>query len=350
MLRILVLCARDWQHPRATGVERYVYEVFRRVAAEGNYVVWLCQNHGGIPLMRPRAQTLEQVDGIQLARLGAKALYRAMTGLFFSRMAGSDGVLRQFDVVVDCVTGRPFPVSKYTATPLVPIVFRLSPGLQEPLGPIIAPTEQACSDLRNAGVPRGHVIRAPFGCAECPLPFSANATETPSITGFVESAQPFSRAMRRLSARFERPVEGTVAGPARGLMPHVRQLNAVSVVGLPLAQVSGAWVAYCGEGCEWRALDFADAGIPVVCPDTPLGREFVKAGETGLLHCARDSAHLADVLESLLRDETLRRRLANEAKSRVPEASWDRSASLLLAALENLCYSGKELLSPVPSL
>lgn len=348
MLRILVLCARDWHHPRATGIERYVYEVFRRVAGEGNYVVWLCQSHGGIPLIHPPTQTLEQADGIQLARLGARALYRAMTGLFFSRMTGPGGTLRQFDVIVDCVNGRPFPVSKYTTTPLVPLVFRLSPGLQTLSGPIIASTEQAWSDLREAGVPARHIVRAPFGCTEYEVPSPGGASDSPSIAAIVHTAQPFARAVRLLSDRIGNTLTGVVAGPARSLPPGVRRVSMPAVSTPPDGDLVGAWVTYCGEGAEWRALDYADRGIPVVCPDTPQGREFVGSCETGALHRSRDSSHLAEVLQALLEDETLRRRLGSRARARVPEVSWDRSASLVLAALENLCYSEKEQLTPVP--
>lgn len=350
MLRILVLCARDWQHPRATGVERYVYEVFRRVAAEGNYVAWLCQNHGGIPLIRPQSQTLEQVGGIQIARLGAKALYRAMTGLFFSRMTGSDGVLRQFDVIVDCVTGRPFPVAKYTTTPLVPVVFRLSPGLRASDGPIVAPTEQSCRELREAGVPSRHIIRAPFGCTEYPHRVPIAPTEAPTLAAFVNAAQPLSRALRRLSDRRADSIKCTVVGPTRGFSTGVEQSGPVRVDEIPVDALERAWVAYCGEGCEWRALDFANLGVPIVCPDTPEGQEIVRNGETGLLHRSRDSVHLAEVLDTVLQDEFVRRRLANQARERAREASWDRTASLVLAALENLCYSENDQLTPVPSL
>lgn len=350
MLRILVLCARDWQHPRATGVERYVYEVFRRVAAEGNYVAWLCQNHGGIPLVHPQSQTLEQVDGIQIARLGAKALYRAMTGLFFSRMTGPDGVLRQFDVIVDCVTGRPFPVAKYTKTPLVPIVFQLSPGLRALDGPIVAPTELAWRELLEAGVPSRHIIRAPFGCTEYSDRVPIAPAETPSLAAFVNGAQPLSRALRRLTGRQVNSLKCTVVGPTRGFPKGVHWLRPVRSDQMPIDDMERAWVAYCGEGCEWRALDFANLGIPVVCPDTAEGREVVRAGETGVLHRSRDSMHLAEVLDALFQDEIVRRRLARQARERADGASWDRSASLVLAALENLCYSETDQLTPVPSL
>lgn len=352
MLRILVLCARDWQHPRAAGVERYAYEVFRRVAERGNYVAWLCQNHGGMPLLGRQAQTLEQSDGIQIARLGARALYRAMAGLFFARMTDSSRVLRQFDVVVDCVEGRPFPISKYTKTPAVPIVFYLSPGLHSsasPPGPVIAPTERAWLDLCNAGVPKRHVIRAPFGHGQC-LPDPGDVPdrdELPSMVAFVGAAQPLSRALRHLSRSGHR-LASSIYGPVRGVTPQF-QGNMIPPTRVPFDRARRAWFAYCGEGFEWRALDFAGSGIPVICPDTPLGREFTGAGETGLLHRPRDTAHLASVVESLLNDETLRRRVAQRASVGSRSATWDRSASLVLAAIENLCQVRVDPPSPVPT-
>ena len=100
--------------------------------------------------------------------------------------------------------------------------------------------------------------------------------------------------------------------------------------------IARARVAYCGEGFEWQALTLSAHGIPCVCPLTVAGREYIEHGKTGLLHRPRDASHLADVIETLLTDELLRKRMARAACEHGEQNSWDRSASLVLAALENL--------------
>jgi hypothetical protein len=259
--------------------------------------------------------------------------------------------LRQFDVVVDCVEGRPFPVGKYTTTPTVPIVFKLSPGPQafmSPPGPVIAPTDQSWLALCTAGVPKRHIVRAPFGCREAFPEPELVVGESPSMVAFVGTAQPLSRALRQLVRR-GRPLAGAIFGPARGVGPDYEVSDMIPPASWPLNRFRGAWFAYCGEGFEWRALDFVGTGIPVICPDTPLGREFTSGGKAGFLHRPRDSADLARLIESLLNDETLRRRVGRHIPAQTTAATWDRSSSLVLAAIENLCLVGVDPPSPVPT-
>lgn len=326
MLRVLVLCARDWRHPRAAGMEHYTHEVFSRIAKQGHYVAWLCQNHGGLPFARKPAPNIECIDGIQVARLGSRVLYRPMAGLFFSRLAKPGVAVRQFDVVVDCVNGRPFPVGKYTSTPVVPIVFNLASsirGAADSPGPVIAPSEEAFRQLRDAEIPKRCIIRVPF--APTPVEDSASSLEgaRTRLLAFSRSAQPLARALKRLRKR--------------GLIPELD-------VGGPSSAGMLAWAraAYCGEGFEWQALTLSAYGIPCICPNTAAGREYVDHGKTGLLHRPHDASHLAGLLETLLTDELQHKRLARAACDYAARNSWDRSAGLVLAALENLCVA------PVP--
>ncbi|MCC6697749.1 MAG: glycosyltransferase family 4 protein [Candidatus Hydrogenedentes bacterium] len=336
MLRILVLCARDWRHPRAAGVEHYTHEVFSRIARQGHYVAWLCQNHGGLPFARSRVQNIESVDGIQVARLGSRVLYRPMVGLFFSRLSKPGEAVRQFDVVVDCVNGRPFPVGKYTATPVVPIVFNLATSLQassDSPGPVIAPSEEAFRQLRDAGIPKRCIIRVPF--APAPLEDSTEERESTRtrLLAFSRTSQPLGRALKRMRRRGLSP-EIDAFGVHGGR--HAARGAGVSDDAEALAR---ARVAYCGEGFEWRALTLSAHGIPCVCPHTAAGREYVEHGKTGFLHRPRDASHLADLLETLFTDDLQYKRIARAASGHGGQDSWDRSASLVLAALENLCVA-----------
>lgn len=349
MLRILILCPRDWQHPRASGIERYTYEIFTRIAAQGHYVAWLCQSHGLFPSFTTKRPTLERAEGIQVARLGSRAIYRAMVGLFFSRLGKPGSDLRQFDVVVDVVNGRPFPVGKYTTTPAIPIVFHLSPGLRgssDPPGPVVAPTDQSWMEIANVGIPKRHIIRAPFGVDDAE-PKGEVRSGAPMVLATVERAQPFARALRLLqrSGHFPRT---HVFSPKRiraGKLDIHRE--AAPPLGIPTGILACAWFGYCGEGREWEALAMAARGLPVICPDTPAGREYVTDGKTGLLHRPRDASHLAHQMDRLLRDEVLSQRLALEGCKSAVARPWERSAGLVLAAIENLCPAAPEILAPV---
>ncbi|MCC6487096.1 MAG: glycosyltransferase [Candidatus Hydrogenedentes bacterium] len=334
MLRVLVLCARDWRHPLAAGMEHYTHEVFSRIAGQGHYVAWLCQNHGGLPFGRTRAQSIEFIDGIQVARLGSRMLYRPMVGLFFSRLSKPGEAVRQFDVIVDCVNGRPFPAGKYTATPVVPVIFNLASSIQvpsDPPGPVVAPSEEAFRQLRDVGIPKRCIIRVPFAPTSFERSFEESESTRTRLVTFSRSSQPLGRALKRMRRNGFVP-EVDSFGAGGGL--HAGKNSGISDVSVALGQ---ARVAYCGEGFEWQALTLSALGIPCVCPHTAAGREYVEHGKTGFLHRPRDAAHLADLLETLLTDELQYKRMARAARDHANQHSWDRSASLLLAALENLC-------------
>lgn len=167
MNRILVLARRDWLHPRAAAEEHYVHQVFSRIARQGAYVALVT----GKPLLLPWSSSragrlLEQTDDIHIARLGVGPFRRFMLGLFLSRLKNRSGDTLPFDVVVDCVQGKPFPVTDYVDLPVVPLVFDLARGFaasDEPPGPLIATTPHAREALEGAGFPSEHIVYVPFG-------------------------------------------------------------------------------------------------------------------------------------------------------------------------------------------
>ncbi len=92
------------------------------------------------------------------------------------------------------------------------------------------------------------------------------------------------------------------------------------------------------EGLPLFLAEAASAGRPAVSTDVPGCRSVVQQGRTGLLVPARDARALADALETLLRDATLRQRmglaarelaLAQFAKEQVIDATFRIYSSLL---------------------
>ena len=75
------------------------------------------------------------------------------------------------------------------------------------------------------------------------------------------------------------------------------------------------------EGLPKALLEAAAAGRPIVTTDVPGCREVVSDGENGLLVPARDARALADALQRLLTDQSLRLRMGAASRERA-ERMW----------------------------
>ncbi|HUW59682.1 MAG TPA: glycosyltransferase [Candidatus Bathyarchaeia archaeon] len=331
MKNILVFCHRDWHHPKAGFVERYAHNVFSRIAAQGNYVGWVCQNRLFPFSAASRRPQIELLDGIQVARLAPSLLYRTMAQMFLTRLENRKGLTRRMDAIIDCVVGEPLPLSNATAVPIVPLVFNLSKRLRandSPPGPVIAATTQARNQLAQAGFPQNFLVQAPAGIdLDVPPPQTTEAQLTPAIVAVDDNPRRFKSALRAVQ--------------------HDGLKISASLVGLKRLTESDrrnlyrrAQIGYCGPGAEEEALAFAAHGVPVICPDTDAAREFVIHGETGLFYTSGDTRALAQCIRTLAQDELLRKRMAANARQTAEARSWDRTAGLILATIENLEKTG----------
>jgi hypothetical protein len=334
MKRILVFSSRDWLDPKAGSVEHYVHAVFRWIAAQGNLVVWVSHQAGFLPLGGQRRPRIEIVDDMQIVRLGLRPVYRRMTKLLLSRLQRTGKLGSKFDVLVDVIDGLPLPLPDGLEIEVLPLVFRLDPRVaasEQPPGPVIAATKHAAEQIARAGFPRRHIILAPFGASGA----AVSDGEAPAPKLVIIGGRPVlvRRALRILQQKGDR-VHVSWCGVRRG--------RRAGVVKWPHdcdqegSAWGGAWIVYCGVGSEWSALEAGASGLPVICPATAEGREFVEHGETGLLVTPDCPRELADCLHLLIEDSTLRTRLAGNARRRAQETTWNQTAGLILAAIENL--------------
>jgi glycosyltransferase involved in cell wall biosynthesis len=122
----------------------------------------------------------------------------------------------------------------------------------------------------------------------------------------------------------------------------VGRLGAASWVELPgridddalLALYRGAWVvasASSAEGWGMTLTEAAACGTPAVATDIPGHRDAVHDGESGLL--ATSDGELTGRLVAVLTDDDLRARLAEGARKRAAELTWDAAALRIFAAL-----------------
>ena len=339
MKRVLLLYGRDWLNPESGAVEHYLHEVFARIVGYGHSVAWVAQNDPPWPFSRRTpAPRIEIVDGIKIARLGMRYFHRTMVGMLLHRLAQNGKFKRDFDAVIDCVTGYPMSVEQ-APVPVVPLVFQLSPKVrpsETPPRPVIAATEHARTQLAQAGIPDARIVRAPYGVdPEIYTPGAAHA-DGPILAAVDREPRCFAGALKRLPSPAALPQIHLIGGAlnrAGGEPIHQHLFGAGEQ---RAALYNRASMGYCGVGLESEALALAACGVPVVCPATPAGREYVIHDQTGLLFEPGNRNELAAQLARLAKDELLRRRLSVRARERAKAMSWDRTASLVLATIENL--------------
>jgi glycosyltransferase involved in cell wall biosynthesis len=75
-------------------------------------------------------------------------------------------------------------------------------------------------------------------------------------------------------------------------------------------------------------------GLPVVT--TPNAGSVVRDGVEGFVAPVRDSAALADRIEQIVADRSLRDRLSRNARARASEFTWERYGERLVGALQGL--------------
>lgn len=336
MRKILLFCKYDWLDRRAGPIEQYIYEVFRRIAGEGNLVTWVAHR----PLAREtrRRPRIENVENVQMVRLGYAPFYRFMMGLFLSRLAVTGKIAQQYDVIVDCVAGKPLEIDKHTQLPVLPIVFHLDRGLraiEDLAGPLIAVNERACGELCDSGVPPKAIVRAAFG-VDMPR-FCGETPETPKQRMVVaaENTRLARRAAGLLRAEGIKPELIQLPRRALGRGPDWR---VPPLAGEPIRAENyrGAALGICGEGFERESLSMAARGITAVCPATILGQEYVRHDETGLLYEPGNAGQLAACMKRLLTEDGLLDRLSANAREDAQNRSWEKTARLVLATLENM--------------
>ena len=334
MKGIVVFCRRDWLHPKAGPIEHYVHQVFSRIAAQGNYVAVVCQRH---PLLGPRRPQTEHVDQIQIARLGSPLLHGVLVGMFLSRLGREEDLMSRLDVVVDCVSGKPLPVAEHVDVPVVPLVFKLGRRVRvshTPPGPLVAATQQARDQLQQRGLLEKFVVYAPHGVDTALFRPSSEGAPSPTLVALDNAPGCLRKALAILACEgihIQAEVRGR-HGPwfHRGAVAHEQRARERA------ALYAQAWLGYCGPGHEECALEMGAAGLPVISPATDAGRASIQEKASGLRFTPGNAEQLAACLRRLVLDEALRRRLSVGGREHAEGLSWDRTASLVLATIDNL--------------
>ena len=366
IMKVVLLCWRDTNHPEGGGSERYLERVAQYLADQGHDVLFRTARYPGSARREVRRETSESA-GVTYSRGGSNlSVYpRALLALLAARWGR--GPLKRFgfpDVVVDTQNGVPFFASLVTDAPTVvlthhchreqwsvagPVLSRLGWLIESTLSPWVhrrsrwvTVSRPSADELVELGVKERQIEIVRNGVD--PLPedtFEPDATSDTlhlvTLSRLVPHKQ-IEHAMDAVAAlvgkhpnlRLDIVGDGWWAKNLRdyakelGIEPHVvfhghvteeikhRLLQRADIHVMPSRK----------EGWGLAVIEAAQHGVPTVGYDSSAGlRDSVVDGKTGLL--AGSEGGLINAVEYMVEHPERTREMGQAARRRADGFSWD---------------------------
>ena len=364
-MRILVINWRDIRNPEAGGAEVHLHETFSRIAEWGHPVTLLCSRF-------PGALESEQVDGIEVIRLGGKWTFN-LTAPWHYRTRLSH---RSFDVVIEDINKIPVLLPWFLNGPPVMVLLHHLFGatFYREINPVLATylyfmerliprVYRRCLFEAVSESTRDELVR--MGVASDRISVVHNGIDTGIIDGptapeqkepgliiylgrlkkyknvdhliramaIVREVVPAARLMIVGAGDRRRALEALVRSKNLGETVHftgyvsaeekVRLLTRAEVAAFPSSK----------EGWGITVIEANARGVPVVATRVAGLRDAVVDGETGVLVPLGDSKAMARALIGLLLDREERERLAGNALARSRQYTWEHTARQTLQVI-----------------
>lgn len=357
-MNILHIEYRDMKHPEAGGAEIVLFEIYRRLVAQGHRVDYLCNGFdGGAPV--------EFQEGIRIIRRGRQSYFNYLVPWVYRRELRANG----YDLIIEGIDKIPFYMPVFERrTPIMAIVPHLFgstvfqevswlpaayvylmergvPGLYgRSLFSLLC--QGTKDDLVARGLPedQARVIHPGFNSGDYPAPTSKPPRLRPTIlyVGRIKKYKGIQQAIRAVVLLRERHPDvlfqiagvGDYVEPLRklthqlGLDDHVefsgrisheekiRRLQQADVLVYPSPK----------EGWGLSVLEANSCGTVVVASDSPGLREAVQDGKTGYLVPHGDAAALADRIGLLFSDPALYARMRADGIVWARTFTWEKAA------------------------
>jgi glycosyltransferase involved in cell wall biosynthesis len=366
-MKILVINWQDIKNPLSGGAEVHLHQIFSRLAKRNHEVTILSS-------MFPNAPEEEFVDHIRIVRRGNRNLFNLCVKKMYHRLQQT----YKFDVVVDDFNKIPFFTPAFVKGPLVTVVhhffgrtiyketnpiFASYVYLTESMVPVVykkvpfaAVSESTRQELINKGILEENIVLIPN--AADPALYNTNASlslpTNRQIIGYVgrikkyKSVDQLIVAFSKIANEFPH-TEVTIIGDGdnidklRKLSQEMGLSERVTFTGRVseqekvklLRQMTFLVNPSAKEGWGLTVIEANACGKAVIAANVPGLKDSVVDNRTGLLYEYGNIDSLADKMRKLLTNESLRKKLEQEAIRWAAKFTWENSANKMETFLES---------------
>ncbi|MEI6447678.1 MAG: glycosyltransferase family 4 protein [Actinomycetes bacterium] len=362
LLNILVLTDRDWTHPQGGGTGTHLHEQVKHWLAWGHRVTVVAGGH-------PGALPVERTGNLTVRRVGSRT-----TVFPRSIIKGRRSLEPRADVVFEVINGITFLTPIWMDIPRVGMIHHIHrehyvremgrPGVIAaaaletiPLKLLYRDTtfmtvsDSTASEIAALGVPRSSIQIAHNG-VESDLLLPGVKADKPTIL-YLGRLKKYKRIEMLLRAVHAIPdVELVIAGEgdhrpdleaeiaALGIADRVHLLGFVTEEE-KMTLLQQAWLnvtASSVEGWSIVVMEAAACRTPTVAMRVGGLREAVVDGTTGVL--ADSQEQLTSSIAEVLSDSAMRERMAQAARDRSVQFSWERTAAKTIDVLRAAVETG----------
>jgi glycosyltransferase involved in cell wall biosynthesis len=369
-MRMLVVNWRCPKNPLAGGAEVYLQEIFSRLVSRGHHVALLSERFAG-------SEPEDVIEGIRVIRAGGKFTFNFTAGRQIGRLAESLNA----DVVIDDLNKIPFYSPWHTKRPVLAILMHLFRGsiFRETLPPMAAYvwaaetmiplaykrcrfavlSESSKKDTVKVGIDPDRIAVIPPGTDFDRFSPDASVAREPVVLHVgrlkrykaIDHLLRATRILKQRGVKFTTVVVGDGDDKPRleGLAVKLGLGEQVRFTGFVPEAEKVNWYRRAAvlvensvkEGWGLIVMEANACGTPVVVANSPGLRDSSKDGVNGLMYKYGDVPALAEKLEKLLSDDTLRNRFGQQAIAWARQWTWDGAADAMEKAAEVAISEGK---------
>jgi len=371
-VNILALNWQDISNPLAGGAEVHLEELLRRIVTRGHKVTLFCSGFDG-------AKAEENIEGVDIIRRGNRYNFNLIAPFYLRKLVREN----KFDVLIEDINKIPFYTPFYLKIPtlvVIPHLFSTSVfkeinfllGLyiylsEKPLVGVYRGrkfnviSESTADDMIAKGVPADDVSVIHCGIDNSVFSYedSIKKYEEPTILylGRIKKYKSidhliyaFDKVLKNIpKARLNIVGSGDYLSQLKELAGRLKIGDKVTFAGYVsvdkkveyLRKSHVAVYPSMKEGWGLTNIEANACGTTVIAANSPGLRDSVKDGETGFLYQYGDISQLAEKLEKILLDKTVRTDLEEGGRGWAGRFSWDAAADSFLELLNSVSGGNK---------